>query len=316
MVFKDVFMIFLLVSFVIAVPAALFRFELFGYNLIPYMLSLALLIPLPALTRRSSRVAAEASALRAPPKAALLDSLKLYGAAMLVRIPLVLALGMAYEKTPLIYLVALTVAACEGGKLEDYGLRRDRIHAAILLGLLLYLAVVLPSVLIPELASRLLANSALLLGIDAPETLFLLPFMTICVGVSEELLFRGYIQTKLTSAAGFKSANLVQAVLFGVWHFVWHVSPLNLGAMVAHVLGTFAIGLAFGYAYHKLGNLVPLIVVHGLIDAVSVDFNPNAARIVAEQAPWVFFIASLLSLATVVLLARVASKSRSFSWLG
>ena len=66
-------------------------------------------------------------------------------------------------------------------------------------------------------------------------------------------------------------------MLFGVWHFVWHVLPFNLFEMGIHVLSTFLFGLVFGLFYRESGNLVPLILAHGLVDTVGYGavFNPK-----------------------------------------
>ncbi len=101
-------------------------------------------------------------------------------------------------------------------------------------------------------------------------TLFLLamPFMTLCVGISEEGLFRGYMQTHFQKLYTPTKAIIIQAVFFGVWHFVWNLSPFDPFGMAMYVATTFFIGLIFGYFYSKSKNLVPLILTHGLWNSV------------------------------------------------
>jgi membrane protease YdiL (CAAX protease family) len=111
-----------------------------------------------------------------------------------------------------------------------------------------------------------------------------MPFMTLCVGVSEEGLFRGYMQTHLEKFYTSKQAILIQAILFGVWHFVWDLYPFNLVHMIFYVGGTFLVGLLFGYFYSKTRNLAPLVFAHGLFDSVPQAIVENQSALDAFQA--------------------------------
>lgn len=53
-------------------------------------------------------------------------------------------------------------------------------------------------------------------------------------------------------------------MLFGLWHFVWDLSPFNPFGMLQYIALTFIFGLLFGYFYSKIRSLVPSILVHGL----------------------------------------------------
>ena len=82
----------------------------------------------------------------------------------------------------------------------------------------------------------------------------------------EEMLFRGFLQTRLTvlfrrGAPGEAAAIVVQAILFGVPHLGFGVR----GAVTAGV-----VGLVYGIVYRLNGrNLWPLIIAHGVTDTVS-----------------------------------------------
>lgn len=106
-----------------------------------------------------------------------------------------------------------------------------------------------------------------------------LPFMTLCVGISEEGLFRGYIQTHLEKTYTVRKAILFQAVLFGVWHFVWNLSPFDPAAIAEYIATTFLIGLFFGYFYSKARSLAPLILAHGLWDSFPQGIQENIAAV-------------------------------------
>ena len=77
-------------------------------------------------------------------------------------------------------------------------------------------------------------------------------------GFSEELLFRGVIQTWIESAWGVLAGLLVSNLLFGLVHAI---TPLY--ALLAALVGMY-LGLAFDYGSDR--NLLTPIVIHGLYD--------------------------------------------------
>jgi len=82
----------------------------------------------------------------------------------------------------------------------------------------------------------------------------------------EEILFRGFIMRNLQALfgdtkTGWAAANVLQASIFGVFHF-------NQG--LGGVIPVFLVALVFGYAFIRFGKtLWPLIIAHGLVDMVS-----------------------------------------------
>jgi len=180
----------------------------------------------------------------------------------------VLVLGMAYEKTAVVYLVVLTVVLVKRNRLGIYGFRTERFARSLLVGLAYYLAFAVPLFVMFFGLTYAFAGKLPFTSYDPLPDLYVFPFMTFCVGVSEEGLFRGFMQTRLSKVYSEKKALWTQALLFGIWHFVWHISPFNPSGMIAHVFYTFIFGLVFGYFYKESGNLLPLILAHGLVDTV------------------------------------------------
>jgi membrane protease YdiL (CAAX protease family) len=108
--------------------------------------------------------------------------------------------------------------------------------------------------------------------------------MTFCVGIGEEGLFRGYMQTHLEKICTPRNAILIQALLFGLWHFVWNLSPFNPARMSLYIATTFLVGLLFGYFYHKARSLTPLVFAHGLWNSVPQGIVDNASALNALRA--------------------------------
>lgn len=91
---------------------------------------------------------------------------------------------------------------------------------------------------------------------------FLIPLMLL-IGATpafcEELLFRGYIQTRLVGAAGPAVGILIASLLFAAFH----VDPV-------HVIAVFPLGLFLGWVAWRSGSLVPAMLGHFVNNAISV----------------------------------------------
>ncbi|MEM9645464.1 MAG: CPBP family intramembrane glutamic endopeptidase [Planctomycetota bacterium] len=103
------------------------------------------------------------------------------------------------------------------------------------------------------------------------ESGFLVP-LALMIGIvpalCEELLFRGYVQTRLTavlgknflpSGGGAMLGVLIASVVFAVFHWDF-----------VHVVTVFPIGLFLGWVSYRSGSLVPAMMGHFLNNAMSV----------------------------------------------
>lgn len=95
-----------------------------------------------------------------------------------------------------------------------------------------------------------------------------LTFQWIEVGLSEETMFRGLIQTYLMkNLSGYVKIlghNLhvgivIGAILWGAFHFI-NILVLPIGPVVFFVLFTTIAGLVLGYAYQETGSLLTTII--------------------------------------------------------
>lgn len=86
------------------------------------------------------------------------------------------------------------------------------------------------------------------------------------VGPGEELLHRGVIQGRLRDAFGPLVSIVAASAVFAAAH-VFGLSGSPAGVWFA--VGTiFAISLVLGYAYERTGNLVVVMAIHGLYNAI------------------------------------------------
>ncbi|HPU62889.1 MAG TPA: type II CAAX endopeptidase family protein [Mobilitalea sp.] len=80
-------------------------------------------------------------------------------------------------------------------------------------------------------------------------------YVVILAPVIEELMLRGILFRRIRPALPFYAANLIQAVVFGIYH--WNI---------IQGLYAFGIGLILGYIYEKTKTLWAPIFVHSLIN--------------------------------------------------
>lgn len=237
-------------------------------NVSPSVFSLVLLVPLFFWHKHYTQRRQLSSESYAGKGRVWFEVLALFSLAMAVRVPFVFVLGMAFEKTAVVYLVVLTVVLVNNRNLGSFGFRSGNFIRSLLAGLSYYLVYGIGLYGTFFALVYVATGHLVIIGYDLFPSLFVFPFMTLCVGVSEEGLFRGFIQTRLMRFHTRRKAIVVQALLFGIWHFVWHVSPFDPIGMVMHVSGSFVFGLVFGQFYSVSGNLVPLILAHGLVDTI------------------------------------------------
>jgi hypothetical protein len=95
-------------------------------------------------------------------------------------------------------------------------------------------------------------------------------YMLLFVGVAEELLFRGLIQTDLQRVFGMRNGLLLASYLFGVMHMTWRSS--------AELLFTFFAAILIGYIYNRSRNLMGPIFLHGVNNTVLVGVLPYVLR--------------------------------------
>lgn len=87
----------------------------------------------------------------------------------------------------------------------------------------------------------------------------LLLFASITAGITEELIFRGYLLSRLDFLfKNTKAAIIVSSIIFGLLHY-------SYGTLL-QIIGPFAIGLIFAFQYQKNRNIQIVIICHFLWD--------------------------------------------------
>jgi len=238
------------------------------YAFIPMYLSILLLIPIYLWYeshREKEKLSNEVSG--RDKRTTLRWIFTLFILALFIRIPSALLFGQPYEKTALIFLIISSIVVIEKTNISAFGFKTENIEKSLLYGFAFFIVFGVVLIISSSLLVFVFTNQMLIASYSIAIFLFAMPFQTLCVGISEEGLFRGYMQTHFSKFYSVGIAILIQASFFGVWHFVWNLSPFNPIGMAQYIATTFLIGLLFGYFYSKSKNLVPLIFAHGLYNS-------------------------------------------------
>jgi membrane protease YdiL (CAAX protease family) len=124
-----------------------------------------------------------------------------------------------------------------------------------------------------------LAARLLLATLDASVGIVVtkLVYTFIFVALGEEILFRGYIQSRVNEAFGrpyvFFGVNwgwglIIGSLLFGIWHILNPFNPFigQFDLMWQWGLWTFFLGLILGFVREKSGSVLAPAILHGLIN--------------------------------------------------
>ena len=95
-------------------------------------------------------------------------------------------------------------------------------------------------------------------------------------GLSEEIVFRGFILKRIANKFGFIAGNLIQSILFGLLHGVpFGLATQNIGVTIALTLLPAAMGFLMGYLNEKKfsNSIIPSWILHGTINTVVSIFS-------------------------------------------
>lgn len=100
-------------------------------------------------------------------------------------------------------------------------------------------------------------------------TIPLLVLAAVRAGLTEEVIFIGYLFDRLRRLGwGTWTIILSTAALRGAYHAYQGPGP---------IIGNVAMGIVFGWVYHRWGRVMPLVIAHVLIDVVAFVGYPLAA---------------------------------------
>jgi membrane protease YdiL (CAAX protease family) len=122
------------------------------------------------------------------------------------------------------------------------------------------------------------------------------------VGFVEEIIFRGFLFKALVKD-GVTSAIIISSVTFGVGHIINLFSNGldNLLPNICQVFYAMAVGFLFVIIFYKGGSLIPCIITHSLVNALSIFQNVEALTPLIEIIISIAIIVVAITYAIILL---------------
>jgi uncharacterized protein len=175
-------------------------------------------------------------------------------------------------------LALVLIALLSRGRWAEWGLtlrnRRASLH-----GLrhgffpVLLISLMVGEFLFPIITGR---EPAVAYPLRALDFLGILIFMALVSGLSEEILFRGLMQTWLANfwtgsihLAGIRvsTAGLLMAIVFALVHITFRLDPLRIAHFYAPQIAlAFVLGVYYAVMYDRTGSLLAPIVAHNAVN--------------------------------------------------
>lgn len=112
--------------------------------------------------------------------------------------------------------------------------------------------------LFANLEYAVLNNEAMVTGLGAVDLTMLFLVMVVFVGLGEEIVFRGFLQSAISPKYGGIAAVLISSFLFAIMHSGYHSIP--------YLFFVFGVGLILGASYERTGSLGLVALMHGILN--------------------------------------------------
>lgn len=162
--------------------------------------------------------------------------------------------------------ICLIIIKVRKQKLSSVGFTMYKMKKSLILGSVLGVMLLITSSILPNL----LAGNRM---IGVKEFLYNIFYYFIIIGLVEELIFRGYIQTRMYGLINKRTpAILITAVLFMLMHIPFQMGNSNMGLFefIANnaiwLLITAVWHVVFDFLYRKYNNILAGTIFHGFMN--------------------------------------------------
>lgn len=155
------------------------------------------------------------------------------------------------------------------------GLKKVTFHnktkAFILSALSLILLLFSGFILLSVIDDKTMIANAQFASMGIQSILLILIYAIVQTGLSEELLFRGFLLKNFSNWWGFGAGNVIQALLFGLLHGILLFTYLSSFLVILIIIFSALAGWLMGYVNEKLGNgsILPSWIIHSLMNISS-----------------------------------------------
>jgi uncharacterized protein len=129
-------------------------------------------------------------------------------------------------------------------------------------------------------------------------TSFMLGILVIGIlpGIAEELLFRGYIQTRLSQRWGVRVSILLTALMFGAYHMDFSQGILAVG-----------MGIYLGLVTERANSVIPAMVAHAANNTIGIVVSVSFPETESRALLWVLMLAGAVVLVVCLVHLRRSS---------
>lgn len=103
------------------------------------------------------------------------------------------------------------------------------------------------------------------------------------VGFIEEIIFRGFL-FKMMEKTNVKVAIIVNALTFGIGHIVNLLNGADLISTLLQICSAISIGYLFVTIFYKSKSLIPCILTHAIINALSIFYVESVLLLYLSSA--------------------------------
>lgn len=165
------------------------------------------------------------------------------------------------ESAIFIYLSLFAILFLRKQKIESIGLTSKNIWKSSLLGFVIGFGILLSAII------SAVNNNLSFRGVN--YLIYGLFFYTFEIALLEELVFRGFIQTRFVGFFKSKTLGIVTSgILFMLMHIPFQMVIRNMGLIefisydIVHLLLTFLYHLLFSFLFFKYNNIMAPTIVH------------------------------------------------------
>lgn len=163
----------------------------------------------------------------------------------------------------------------QAGFFKWIGLKKPKIKTKQVYSTLCIVTILLFScmsfVLIPMFSNLTELATSRFSGQGSKGIISALLYAFIQTGLSEEILFRGFLGKRIANKFGFAIGNTIQAILFGSLHGIMLFPAVGIGKSIIIIIFTGGIGWIMGYINERQsdGSILPSWCLHGIGNTIS-----------------------------------------------
>ena len=157
--------------------------------------------------------------------------------------------------------------------LDTIGIKFNRLFQSLLIGFIGSLPFILPSII-----GLFNQNKQLLYNFT--DTVWIFMYFFICIAFTEEIAFRGFIQTRIEGIIKNKWVSILfVGIMFGLMHIPFQMIQANMSFIEFvsydkyHLIITALIHIYLVYLYTRNNNILSSTITHTLIDFIPSIIN-------------------------------------------